>query len=637
MMAEQWLLQNDVLQVLVDADTLAVGVIHKGSGLRWQFTTHPAGEVRIDHGGSEAIINWSDARTRTPRRYTTAREQRMTILTEGLPGGVAAGITFALPCDEPALRIEVEPYPTSSTSEIAEVWYPGPLELVDDQPIYTVWPNMAGTLIPARYNRDIGIRPDPQDASRNAAHTNHMALGRTLYEPWWGVVGAKGAYIAIAETPFDFALDLQHTSGGPTRTSPTWVSSLGRLAYPRMIRYQFLPEADHTALAKTYRAYTQHAGRWISLQDKFERNPVAKRLVGSLIFPVTVNYRTQQDRSAAMHLETFEALAEHLKQLPALGVEKAYFHVDGWGFHGYDSHHPDVLPPCLEAGGWEGLVRFSRAAQKCGYLFGLHDQYRDYYLDSLAFQEKRTIKSQNGSWPHYSAWAGGPQSIICAKESMQYVRRTFTELLARGVVLTGSYLDVFAVVDMDECFAPNHPMTREDCFIWRAKMLDYVRELGIAISSEEPVDHFMPHLDFCHWADFPRFEFMRGEALGIPAPLHNLVYHDSLLLPAVWDYGYDPALRSEFFLEGLAQVEIPYARPEWGTREEFTDAQFMARLHQAWGTHELLAHRLLDTDGHIQEYIYPEGSVAIDLEHKSYRILGGPCATDGWVSSPIGG
>ncbi len=635
-MAEQWLLQNDVLQVLVDADTLAVGVIHKGSGLRWQFTTHPAGEARIDHGSSESIINWSDARTRTLRRYTTAREQRMTILIEGLPGGVAAGITFALPCEEPLLRIEVEPYPTSSTSEITEVWYPGPLELVDDQPIYTVWPNMAGTLIPARYNRDIGIRPDPQDASRNAAHTNHMALGRTLYEPWWGVVGAKGAYIAIAETPFDFALDLQHASGGPTRTSPTWVPSLGRLAYPRMIRYQFLPGADHTALAKTYRAYAQRVGRWISLQDKFDRNPVAERLVGSFIFPVTVNYRNQQDKSAAMHLETFDALIEHLKQLPALGVEKAYFHVDGWGFHGYDSHHPDVLPPCLEAGGWEGLTRFSKAAQECGYLFGLHDQYRDYYLDSPAFQEKRTIKAQNGGWPQYSAWAGGPQSVICAKEGMQYVRRTFTELLARGVVLTGSYLDVFAVVDMDECFAPNHPMTREDCFIWRAKMLDYVRELGIAISSEEPVDHFMPHLDFCHWADFPRFEFMRGEALGIPAPLHNLIYHDSLLLPAVWDYGYDPALRSEFFLQGLAQVEIPYARPEWGKREEFTNAQFMARLHQAWGTHELLAHRLLDADGRIQEYIYPEGSVAIDLQHMSYRIQGGSCATDGWVNSPIG-
>ncbi|MHB9034425.1 MAG: DUF5696 domain-containing protein [Anaerolineae bacterium] len=636
-MAEQWVLQNKTLQVLVDADTLTAAVIHKESGLSWQFKTHLTGEVRINHGTSESIVSWSDARTRTVRRYQTTAEQRLTVNAEGLPGGAAASVTFALPGDGSSLRIEVEPLPTASVSEIVEVWYPGPLEMVNDQPIYTVWPNMAGTLIPARYDREVVVFSAPKNTTERPAHTNHMALGRTLYEPWWGVVGARGAYIAIAETPFDFALDLQHPAGGPTRTSSTWVPSLGRLAYPRLIQYQFLPGADHTALAKAYRAYAKQVGRWVSLKDKFERNPVAERLVGSFIFPTTVNYRNQQKKPVESHLTTFDTLTEQLKRLPGLGVEKAYFHVDGWGFHGYDSHHPDVLPPCLEAGGWEGLIRYSQAAKDCGYLFGLHDQYRDYYLDGPAFQEKRTIKHQDGSWPRGSYWAGGPQSVICAKEAMQYVRHTFTELLARGVTLTGSYLDVFAVVDMDECFNPSHPMTREDCFNWRAKMLDYVRELGIAISSEEPVDHFMPHLDFCHWADFPRFEFMRGEAIGIPVPLHNLIYHDSLLLPAVWDYGYDPSLRSEFFLQGLAQVEIPYARPSWTKREDFANTHFMARLHAAWGTQELVAHQLLDASGRVQEFVYPEGSVAIDLDKMSYRIQGGPCATDGWVTSPIEG
>jgi len=557
---------------------------------------------------------------------TTASEQRLTVVVSGLPGGACVAVSYSLPGNEPFLRVEVEPYPSASTSEVTEVRYPGPLVPLNDTPRHTVWPNSNGTLIPHAYSRAIGVG--------EGERSMHMSLGRGLYQPWWGLVTGRSGYAAIAETPFDFALDLRHPSGGPTRTASVWVASLGRLAYPRAIRYTFCDGADHTKLAKIYRAYAQSVGRWISLADKFARNPQSKRLVGAMIFPVTVSFRDKQRVPMRVSLTTYDKLTRQLNKLPALGIERAYFHVDGWGFHGYDSHHPDVLPPCPEAGGWEGLIRYSQAAQKAGYLFGLHDQYRDYYLDGPAFSESKVIRYRDGSYPQWSYWAGGPQSVICAKEAYQYVRRTFTELLSRGVVLTGSYLDVFAVVDMDECFNPLHPMTREDCYRERARMLDYVRSLGIAISSEEPVDHFMPHLEFCHWADVPRVGFMRGEPLGVPVPLHNLVYHDSLLLPSVWDYGYDPELRRENYIRGIAQVEMPYAHADWTSAEQFAPAHAMANLHRAWGTHELVAHRLLDDAGSMQEFIYPEGSVTIDLAAMRYRIEGGKQATDGWVDAP---
>ena len=57
----------------------------------------------------------------------------------------------------------------------------------------------------------------------------------------------------------------------------------------------------------------------------------------------------------------------------------------------------------------------------------------------------------------------------------------------------------------------------------------------------------------------------------------------------------------------------------------------LAQLHEAWATHELLGHRLLDASGMIQEFEYPEGKITIDLEDLRYRIEGGPVATDGWV------
>ena len=215
------------------------------------------------------------------------------------------------------------------------------------------------------------------------------------------------------------------------------------------------------------------------------------------------------------------------------------------------------------------------------------------------------------------------------------MRRNFTELIGRGAVLTASYLDVFAIVPMDECFDPAHPMTREDCCRWRAAGLDYVRNLGIAISSEEPVDCFIPNLDFAHWADCPREGFMRGDYLGVPIPIHSLVYHDALLLPAVFDYGSTPENRARAFLDGLARVEIPYGNIEWARPEDFRNVDILAKLHAEWGTAELKDHRLVGSDGLVQEFEYPNGSVAVDLKELRYRIDGGPLATKGWQAAQV--
>ena len=133
----------------------------------------------------------------------------------------------------------------------------------------------------------------------------------------------------------------------------------------------------------------------------------------------------------------------------------------------------------------------SKVAEECGYLFGLHDQYRDYYVDGSRFTEARAVRAADGTHPRKSLWAGGPQTLLCAREAIADIRRNFTELIGRGVKLTGSYLDVYAVVPLDECYNIEHPMTREDCYRWRAAGLDYVRGLGLPISSEEPVDCFI--------------------------------------------------------------------------------------------------------------------------------------------------
>ncbi|MCB1127960.1 MAG: hypothetical protein KDM81_15810, partial [Verrucomicrobiae bacterium] len=94
--------------------------------------------------------------------------------------------------------------------------------------------------------------------------------------------------------------------------------------------------------------------------------------------------------------------------------------------------------------------------------------------------------------------------------------------------LRGAYLDVFSVVPPDECYAPEHPVTRTECLRYRGESLDSVRSWGGVVSSEEPSDWSIPHLDLVHHGPYAlRPDPGHGPAMGIPVPLFNLVYHDA--------------------------------------------------------------------------------------------------------------
>ena len=82
-----------------------------------------------------------------------------------------------------------------------------------------------------------------------------------------------------------------------------------------------------------------------------------------------------------------------MKRLKALGLDKLYIHTDGWGKNGYDNDHPYILPPCEQAGGWVGFKKFSDVCRELGYVFALHDQYRDYYYDSPVFDKNKAIRT----------------------------------------------------------------------------------------------------------------------------------------------------------------------------------------------------------------------------------------------------
>jgi hypothetical protein len=481
----------------------------------------------------------------------------------------------------------------------------------------TVVPFMQGMLLPKNWPEKTWLY-------------DTLSFGRGLYQPWWGHEQGKAALLVLLETPDDGGCHFDHPAGGPTRIGPQWTHSLGRWAYPRRARLCFLDQGNYVDLAKRYRRHAVETGRFVSLREKISRSPRVERLIGAPVVHTSILYHIQPESSyyrkddpAQNHqLVTFEARAKELQVLAAKGITNAYVHLDGWGFRGYDNLHPDVLPPAPEAGGWEGMKRFGDVCDQLGFLFAIHDQYRDFYLDAACYDERHTITDERGSRPLHSTWYGGRQSILCSSLAPGHVRRNHTAILEHGVKLRGAYLDVFSVVPGDECYQTEHAVTRTDCLRYRGECLDFVRSYGGVVSSEEPSDWSVRHLDLVHHGPFALNPNPgKGPAIGIPVPLWNLVYHDALLMPWSMDRGAWGIPEKDLgFLHGLANGGMPYLGLNPGP-EELERVRTMCALHRRVAWLEMTRHEFLDTSRRRQRTTFADGTrVTIDLETDRWEV-----------------
>jgi hypothetical protein len=146
-------------------------------------------------------------------------------------------------------------------------------------------------------------------------------------------------------------------------------------------------------------------------------------------------------------------------------------------------------------------------------MFGLHDQYRDYYYDCKKFDMELAVVDENRKHPYCDIWAGGKHTWLCASQALDFVKATYGELEENGVNIAGTYLDVFSIMWGDECFHPMHRLTRAESIARRRACFDYLREKGIIVSSEE-AGH-MPVMDG-HMATRAIRESSHSQAKTIP-------------------------------------------------------------------------------------------------------------------------
>jgi len=604
-----WILRTQSLALEIKKENYSFVVRHGAN--QWRFEDSSLSDLETTRG-TFALPN---ARRCTATPLITGYAAGVRLDLEDFPaetGLRSLTLTFQINGTELMLDIAAE---EEAVPTFIALNYPRSLVFEPAPEAYTVLPRMQGALIPSNY----GVALRQQD----------FCNSRLLNMPWWGYVREGAGLLCMLETDEDAGITFDHAAGGPTRVTPRWYASLGKLAYLRRLRMIFLDSADYVILAKNYRDHVMRRGDWVNLQEKMVRTPKLSRLPGRAVyhvgalyhfFPASHSYR--KDRCETNQaLLTFDRIAQQLRAYHQAGAPPLYVHLDGWGYYGYDSAHPDVLPPGWEQGGWEGLRHLAEVAKELGDFFVLHDQYRDFYWNAVSYDERLSVRPTDGKRIYYATWCGGWQTFLSPRFAPEYVRRTYDTLAENGVTVDGAYLDVFSVVPLEESTEPGAPVTRRECARYRRAAFSTLRARGFIVSSEEPTDYAVPDLDLVHHGPYYTAPLEGGTAFGIPVPLWNLVYHDALFVP--WSTREDRAwgipTSDSPFLHCLLNAGLPYIE---GREPAALDrVRAAADLNARCGALEMIRHELLDSAGRVQRATYADGTqVTVDFDAKTYSI-----------------
>lgn len=608
-----WRIENPSLKLSLDKKTLAMSIETKG-GKKWVFGESDDGDVR----GQPASLRFAEAQSKTMTPLRTNFCIGLTIALKGFEKQAAQEFALGIYLEDSEIRFSVAA--PGDAMEIDTIRWPKPLQTGNSPSDLAVIPRMQGMLLPGNWDQKI----DAKD----------LANSRTIYMPWWGQIQDGHGVMTILETSDDAGVAYRHSKEEGTSIQPVWYSSMRHVRYLRTARYIFGVEASYVTMAKQYRRYVQETGRFVSLKEKVARNAALDKVIGHPVVHVGALYHNvpeshyyNKERVEANHaLQTFGEIGRQLRNLHDQGVD-AYVHCDGWGYYGYDNGHPDIVPVGYEQGGAEGLRTLADQCREWGWVFALHDQYRDFYYNAKSMDPQLLLMRRDGTFHDEATWCGGRQSILSPLWAPGNVRHNHDWLAKHGIQVGGAYLDVFAIVPLEESFQPATPVTRTECFNYRKSCFELLRARGYVVSSEEPVDRFIPVLDLVHHG--PYFVFNDEKRSGICVPLFNLVYHDSILLPWSMDEagGWGIPEGDVGYLHAFLNAGLPYVAPglPYG-KDPTADAALAkvreaAQLAQRVAHAEMTNHEFLDSSWRKQRTTFADGTrVTADFDAKTYSI-----------------
>ncbi|MBK9140067.1 MAG: hypothetical protein IPM17_15070 [Verrucomicrobia bacterium] len=329
----------------------------------------------------------------------------------------------------------------------------------------------------------------------------------------------------------------------------------------RSFRLAFPGRGDHVTVAQAYRDVARERGWRVTWHDKLRDNPDRARLFGATNFKLwtllarRMNEESSQEESVRVNWTFDEAaqVAEHLRH--DLQLDRVLFGLGGWIHRGYDNQHPDILPTAPECGGDAAFVDCVQRIKRAGYLVSLHDNYQDIYRDSPSWDERLIMKQRDGKLAVGGRWLGGRAYLICSQPALALAKRPENLPAVHRLAGDGPYfIDTTYASGLQECFDPQHPLTRQDDLRWKQELSDYARSVFGMFGSECGREWAIPHADFFEGLAGVSGGYFHDAGLleklgGVVVPLFELVYRDCIALYG--KYGYDPNRAAAYVLHHL--------------------------------------------------------------------------------------
>ncbi|MDO5552459.1 MAG: glycoside hydrolase [Planctomycetia bacterium] len=517
------------------------------------------------------------------------------------------------------------------------------------------WPNAfesrAGDRVFLPVNEGISF---PVEEDADGANWTYSFGGHGICMSFFGQItdtidpAQSDGYLGIIETPDDFTLDLFRLTNREDAKllmfSPHWIGQKKLFGYDRVLRYCFADQGGYVALCKRYREYAKEQGLVVPFDEKIKRNPALADGLDCLIGAANIWYWERNK------LE----MAEELKKA---GIDRILWSSGGSG------------------------QEIAALNQMDGVLTSVYDIYQD--LMDPALIEQTAAKHAQGSWPqeawpHDVNWSDAdgsyrtgwtieaadrtkpniPCVVLCDRQAIPYAKNRISKEL-QEIPYRARFLDTTTASPWQECWSPDHPMTRTEGKFWKMKLLELIgKEFNLVCGSETGHEASVPYCDFFEgmmslgpyrvpdsgrdmmriWDEVPEnlAKYQVGPEYRLP--LWELIYHDCTVsywywgdysnkLPAVW-------WKRDLFnaLYGVPPMYM-FSWHDWNTqKEKFVASYKIAEpVSRMTGRVEMTDHRILTPDRLVQQTTFANGCrVTVNFSDSPYAC------TDGQNVAPRG-
>ncbi len=237
----------------------------------------------------------------------------------------------------------------------------------------------------------------------------------------------------------------------------------------------------------------------------------------------------------------FEQIETNLARMIRYGLTNSVLIIHDWQRWGYDYRLPDIWPPNPRVGSVDDLRRIEQLARASDVLWGLHDNYIDFYPDAEGYSYRRIYFTADGH-PH-RAWYNEGRDALSYKwrpdAILPFVKRN-VDLIRAHVRPTCSFVDVFASQPCGEWYDhEGRRHTPAEMRLHWGQAFAYIRDAfgGAPTTSEAGHDHLIGWLDGadCQWLRLtdephPIFSIRTTCERWARVPWMDAAHHDRFVL-----------------------------------------------------------------------------------------------------------